>query len=1124
MPSGDTIFLDSLSIAQNTISFYDKENNNLEGIKYIFDFKKSAIIFKEIPDYEEITIEYKTFPINFFESHILFNKSEFLVGTDDKQADKYNYIFSNEDYKSNYSKSTLSRKGSISRGISFGNAQDVIVNSSLNLQLNGKLNEDLNITAAISDNNIPIQPDGTSQQLQEFDKVFIKLYNDQFSVIAGDFELKKPQGHFLNYYKKAQGAEIKFNTIFKNKSEKEINVKTSVSGAIAKGKLRRQDISGIEGNQGPYKLTGQNNETYIVVLAGTEKVYIDGILLTRGTEHDYVIDYNLGEIVFTANQPINKDKRIIVEFEYSDRNYTRFLVTTSNTVEIGNSEFWLNVYDETDNKNQPFDQTISNEDRVLLGQIGDNVDLAVIPGYDSLTYEVGEIRYALIDTLVDGAVFDSVFVYNVNPDSAFYRVSFSYAGPNGGNYRKGVSAANGRVYEWVAPINGISQGNYVPLKQIITPEKNQVVAIGGNTSITDKINLNFELAYSKNDINTFSKLDAKDDQGYAAKVNLKQDIIKTNKTIFNAKISYGFLNKNFKAVENFRETEFTRDWNLESIYPQFNENLLSAGMIYSNKTFGNAEINSSYINRGTEYSGLQNLALANLNTNGWELNGKISCLNSINTLYNTKFLRHNVALTKKLGVLKLGVKEIAENNIWKSILTDSLSLNSFNFNQYEAFILTEDSSRNKIFVNYKYREDDLPINNHLINSTISQDVGFGAEILANSNHRFKTIFNYRNLHVNDTSLYDGNSENNMTGKIEYNFKMLKGFITSSTLYEIGSGLERKTEFSYIEVAAGQGVFTWTDYNENGIQELDEFEIANFIDEANFIRILIPTTEYIKTYSNQFNQSLKISPAAIWRSKSGIKGLLSRFSDNFAYRISQKNTSSDILIFANPFIQNVDQTELVNLSSSFRNSVSFNRGKPKFGVDYVIQSNNNKILLVSGFDTRTSLNHNILVRYNIGKIFGIVNDAGLGGKSYSSEFFTNKDYNIQIISNEIKLNLQPNLNNRLTLKYLYKTKENLIGTEILQMHDAGFEYRLSSVKKGSLSASFNYIYYDYNALTNTAVSYEMLQGFMPGSNLTWSVNFQRQLSNGLQINLNYNARKSKDIDIIHTGGIQLRAFF
>ncbi len=1123
-PSTDTIFLDSLSVAQSSICFYDVDNNKIEDVKYNFDFEKSTLTFVQIPDYEQIIISFRTFPINFFEPVSLFDKSDFLVGAEDDISDKYNFVFSPEDYKSVTNKSSLSRKGSISRGISFGNAQDVIVNSSLNLQLEGKLNEDLFITAAISDNNIPIQPDGTSQQLQEFDKVFIKLYNDNFSVIAGDFELKKPQGYFLNYYKKAQGAEIKYRTSFKNKLNQDVVVNTSVSGAVAKGKLRRQQIPGVEGNQGPYKLTGENNETYIVVLAGTEKVYIDGILLTRGTENDYVIDYNLGEIIFTANQPINKDKRIIVEFEYSDRNYTRFLVTTSNTVDIGKSKFWLNVYDESDNKNQPFDQTISSEDRALLGQIGDNLELAVIPGYDSIAYEIGEIRYAMIDTIVDAIAFDSIFVYSTNPDSAFYRISFSYVGANKGNYKKGISAANGRVYEWVSPINGVPQGDYLPLKQIITPEKNQVVTFGGLTQITEKTAVDFELAYSKTDLNTFSKFDAGDDQGYAAKIRLNQDILKTDNSLFTANVSYGFINRDFNAIENFRETEFTRDWNLESIYPTKNENLINAGLVYSNKNIGSSGISSSYINRGTEYTGLQNRAVANFKTNGWSLNGNLSYLDSKNSLYNTAFLRHNVTLSKKLGIFEIGVKEISENNQWNSVLTDSLALNSFNFNQYEGFISTEDSSKNRFFVNYKYREDDLPFDNRLINSTIAQDAGFGAEFVVKSNHRFKTVFNYRNLQVKDTSLYDGESEDNMTGKAEYSFKLLKGLVSSSTLYEIGSGLERKTEFSYIEVAAGQGVFAWTDYNDNGIQELDEFEIANFIDEANFIRILIPTTEYIKTYSNQFNQSLKINPAAFWRSKKGVKGIVSRFSDQFAYRISQKNTSSDILEFANPFSQGIDQTQLVNLSSSFRNSFSFNRGKPKFGIDYIIQSNNNKILLVSGFDTRTILSHNVLIRYNIGKVLGITNDAGIGDKSYASEYFTNKDYQIQYISNETRLNIQPNMNNRVTLKYLYKSKENIAGNEVLFVHDAGFEYRLSSVKKGSLSAAFNYIYYDYNAATNTAVSYEMLQGFMPGSNLTWSINFQRQLSNGLQINLNYNARKSEDSEIIHTGGVQLRAFF
>jgi len=75
---------------------------------------------------------------------------------------------------------------------------------------------------------------------------------------------------------------------------------------------------------------------------------------------------------------------------------------------------------------------------------------------------------------------------------------------------------------------------------------------------------------------------------------------------------------------------------------------------------------------------------------------------------------------------------------------------------------------------------------------------------------------------------------------------MKGVISTSTFYEIGSGLELKKRIFFLEVAAGQGVYMWTDYNNNGIKELNEFDIATFKDQAKYIKIYTPTNTYIKT--------------------------------------------------------------------------------------------------------------------------------------------------------------------------------------------------------------------------------------------------------------------------------------
>lgn len=1129
----DTLKIDTLSIIPGTAIITNIYGTILDTSFYKVDYMNGNVIFKkyffannEIAS-PTFIIRYRVFPFQFTKKY--FHKSvkriepndinlyaPFIYQVDNKGDDIFNF-------------GGINKQGNISRGLSFGNNQDVVVNSNLNLQLSGKLSEDIEVLAAITDNSIPFQPDGNTQQIQEFDKVFIQLSNKNNKLIAGDFDLQRPNSYFLNVNKKAQGGII--NSKIKLSEKKDRNLLLTGSGALSKGKYARNILSIIEGNQGPYKLIGNEGETYIIVIAGSEKVYIDGIPQTRGQDNNYVIDYNTGEVTFTPRTLITKDKRVVVEFEYSDKNYARSMFFVGAEYQATKFKARINFFSEQDLKNQPIQQSLTDEQKELLRNIGDSINLAIVRNVDSVGFNTNDVLYKMVDTVVNFIYYDSILVYSINKDSAFYRAGFAFTGNNKGNYIQIQNAANGRVFKWVAPVNGVPQGNYEPLTLLVTPKKKQMYTLGFDYLAGKSTIINFETAVSDNNINTFSSIDKADDYGYAFKLNIdnKLKLGKADKMVkwaFASGVNEEWVYSRFSPVERYRSVEFNRDWNMTTPTISSDENLAGLKLGFENNRNNFFTYNfKSYI-KGSQYKGYQNIININYDIKKFFIIASGSFLTTSTENFTTKYLKHNASLIKKFKWFSVGVKEESENNLFADRISDTLLYNSFSFNQYEAFIGSPDSSTNKFNVFYKRRYDYLPQHNEMPEISVGDDAGASMELLKNKKSQLKISAVYRNLQIKDTARSTNKPDNTLLGRVEYYLRLFKNVITSNTFYEVSSGMEQKKDFSYVEVPQGTGVYKWTDYNGNGIKELNEFEVAVFKDEANYIRIFTPTNQYIKSYSNSFSESFNIDPAIAWTNKKGFRKFLSRFSDQMLYRVEHKSTNNNLLISYNPFEVSNKDTSMLTMNYSFRNTFFFNKNNPKIGVDLVYQDNSTKMLLVNGFDSKSNVMEAIRVRTNLLKWFGFNIDYENGEKKYNSEYFSTNNYDIDYFDIFPRFIIQPGTKFRVTLSYMYTYKINRLNStdETTENHNAGIEFKYNILSKGSLMLRGNYIKINYNNLDNTPLAYEMLEGLKIGSNATWNLSYQRNISNNLQLNLVYDGRVSPGTKVIHVGSVQLRAYF
>ena len=729
------------------------------------------------------------------------------------------------------------QSGSLTRGFTVGNRQDLSLDSGLRLDLTGNITDDVSILATLTDQSTPIQPDGSTQNIREFDRVYIQLQAPIGELELGDVDLVLDESNFARINRRVQGAVGRAET----------PIGEFGSGiSVSRGQYRSQQFSGIEGVQGPYRLTGAENEAFIIVLAGSETVYIDGQQVNRGAENEYIIDYSLGEITFTNNLVVTDETRIIVEFQYITQTFTRTLFTAKGTEDNllnGRMSFGATYIREADDKNPATQLNLTDSDIERLRELGDDVDDFFVSGADSVGFQdnPGFILYARVDTTVNGETFE-IFENIPGDPRGVYRVRFTNFGEGNGSYQRVGGTVNGILFEWV----GQGEGSYEPLIRLQAPRSHQMVVLNSSLNLTSNLRLKGEWAVSELDRNRFSEAGGQNNTGHAANGVLELQNLSTVIGTINASVRQKYIGERFEFFDRPREIEFDRRWNL--ITDEVSEEWQTDARLELQTLESSSLMLSGGVLSRSYFDGRRAEAVVDINeerapklfTKTEWVSSEDDLSNQSGTWFrnrgevNRQFLLNEHRVTP---FLNWETEKRTQRSVADSLLPNSLQFYDLNPGlryQTDNFIIEGGIG---------YRVNQRPLDNRLQKESISRSQRFGLTYQPSTNFRTENRLQFRQKRFEE-DFEDAADSPRSRGVLirSLNNYFISDYIDGELLYEANTERRALLQETYIEVGPELGQYVWIDLNGDGVQQLDEFFPEVNPNEGTFIRQFIPSDE------------------------------------------------------------------------------------------------------------------------------------------------------------------------------------------------------------------------------------------------------------------------------------------
>ncbi len=400
----------------------------------------------------------------------------------------------------------LEVSGSKTIQVSSGNRREMTVDQNLRLTIMGQLTDDIAVRAFLSDDNLPVIPEGNTEELRDIDKVLVEMRAKNWAATLGDFVARRSGTTFGNYRRKLQGFSLEAHP---GQTDFEV-----LAGS-PRGLYRTLQIRGQESNQGPYFLGGAGGGQNLFLVAGSEQVTLDGQVLVRGADRDYTVDYIRGSVTFTYRRLITAESTIVVEYEQGEGPYGRTVMGGGGGarfqlpgIQVPGS-FYARIIREKDDPHRLRTGELSPEDETILAAAGDDPLLAVASGVSASLPGLG-----LYDEADDNG--KTIYVYNATGGD--YNLNLFFVGTDRGDYTLDFLTETGQK---VFVHKGDGNGNYLIGRPLDRPQMQSIATLTGTLGDSNSTHLNAEWNFGNLDLNQLSEIDNGDNKSNAGRLNAR---------------------------------------------------------------------------------------------------------------------------------------------------------------------------------------------------------------------------------------------------------------------------------------------------------------------------------------------------------------------------------------------------------------------------------------------------------------------------------------------------------------------------------------------------------------------------------------------------------------------------